>query len=121
MRASSESGGSNVLQCSQVGLSSSTTSSREPGKAIGRPRLPDDLVGPLPQRWRDGESQRLRRLEVDHEPKYGRLLDGQITGLRAPRYPVDATPGMRDAPAARKQALGNELDFTFDLDRDVER
>src|SRR5215471_6938693 len=38
----------------------------------------NDLIRPRQQRGRDGEPQRLRGLEVDHELEGRRLLDGQV-------------------------------------------
>ena len=46
MRASSDAGGSGLLQCSQVGLNSSTMRSRRRGKAKDGPHPYDDLAGP---------------------------------------------------------------------------
>jgi hypothetical protein len=46
-----------------------------------RPSLLDDLIGPLQERLRDGESDRLRGLEVDNEVELRGLLDGQVGGL----------------------------------------
>jgi hypothetical protein len=39
------------------------------------PVLFDHLVGPREQRWRDGNAERLRGLQVDNQLKFGRLLD----------------------------------------------
>src|SRR4030095_1693428 len=48
-----------------------------------RPSLLDDLIGPLQQRLRDGEADRLGRLEVDDQLELRGLLDGQVAGLGA--------------------------------------
>ena len=45
--------------------------------------LLDDLVGPLEQRLRDGEPERLGGLEVDDQLELGGLLHGQVGGLGA--------------------------------------
>src|SRR5678816_4572945 len=52
-------------------------------------RLLNDLVSPKQQRLRDGEAKRPRRLHVDHEIELGRLFDGNVRGLRAPKDPID--------------------------------
>src|SRR6266849_9525441 len=44
-------------------------------------RLLDDLVRPRQQRLRDHQPERLRGLEVDHQLKFGGLLDGKIARL----------------------------------------
>jgi hypothetical protein len=41
----------------------------------------DDLVGAGEDRWRDGEAERLRSLEINDQLEFGRLLDWQIGGL----------------------------------------
>src|SRR5438094_329825 len=50
--------------------------------------LLDDLVGPLEQRLRDGEPERLGGLEVDDQLELGGLLDGRIAGLRPREDPI---------------------------------
>jgi len=41
----------------------------------------DHLVGACYQRGRDGEAERLRRLEIDHQLEFGGLYHRQISGL----------------------------------------
>ena len=41
----------------------------------------DQLVGARQQRLRDGDAERLCRLEIDHQFKFGRRLDRKIGGL----------------------------------------
>ena len=48
-----------------------------------RPASLDDLVGAGEDRWRHGEAERLRGLEVDHQLEFRRLLDRQIGWLGA--------------------------------------
>ena len=43
----------------------------------------DHLVGAGEQRLRDGEAERLRGLEVDHQLILGRLFDRKVAGLGA--------------------------------------
>src|SRR5262245_56693061 len=43
----------------------------------------DDLVGTREQRGRYGEVERLRRLQIDHQLKLGRLLNGEVSWFRA--------------------------------------
>src|SRR5262245_55679263 len=51
--------------------------------------LLDDLVGSQQERRWDCESKCLRRLHVDHELELSRLLDGEMSGLRALENPVN--------------------------------
>src|SRR5262245_14174111 len=39
----------------------------------------DDLVGPGQHRLRDRQAEALRRLEIDDQLEFGRLLDGEVT------------------------------------------
>src|SRR5262245_21437006 len=50
---------------------------------------PDDFVSPQEQRLRDGQTESLGGLEVDHELEPGGLLDGQIGRLGALENLVD--------------------------------
>src|SRR5260370_17367772 len=43
----------------------------------------DDLVGAGEDRWRHTEAERLGGLEIDHQLEFSRLLDRQVSGLRA--------------------------------------
>src|ERR1700730_10465866 len=45
--------------------------------------LLDHLIRPLQERRRDREAEGLGGLEVDHQLELGRLLDGEVAGLRA--------------------------------------
>jgi len=45
--------------------------------------LLDHLVGEGKQRWRNREVERLRRLEIEHQLEFGRLLNRQIAGFCA--------------------------------------
>jgi hypothetical protein len=45
--------------------------------------LLDHLIRPLQERRRDRQAEGLRGLEVDDQLKLGRLLDGEVAGLRA--------------------------------------
>src|SRR4029453_8861899 len=49
---------------------------------VGRARLFDHLVRPQQQRLRDRQSQRLRRLEVDHQVELRGLFYWEVIGLR---------------------------------------
>src|SRR5438067_411591 len=74
----------------------------------------DHLVGADEQRGRDGEAERLCRLEVDDELKFGRLLNRQIGWLGALQDLIheDSDPavhvGFRGV-IAHQPALGDEL------------
>src|SRR5262245_6552815 len=49
----------------------------------------DDFVGPGQDRWRDGQPQRPRGLEVDDQLELRRLLDRQVRRPRALQDAVD--------------------------------
>jgi len=49
----------------------------------------DHLIRSCQDCRRDRETKGLRGLRIDHEPELGRLLDGQVAGLRASEYFVD--------------------------------
>jgi len=49
----------------------------------------DHLVGGGKQRRRDGQTKRLRSLEIDHQLVFGRLLNRQLTRLSAFEDAVD--------------------------------
>ena len=51
--------------------------------------LLDHLVGPQQQRLGNSETERLRRLQVDHQLELGGLLDGEVGGLGAFEDSVD--------------------------------
>ena len=55
--------------------------------------LLDHLVGTQKERFGDGQPQRLRRLEIDDEIKFGRLLDRDIAGFRPAQNLVDHPGG----------------------------
>lgn len=57
--------------------------------ASAEERLFNDLVGAGQQRRRDGQAQRLRRLQIDDQLELGRLLDRQVGGLRPLQDLVD--------------------------------
>ena len=58
--------------------------------------LLDDLVGAGEDRWRHGETERVRGLQIDDQLEPGRLLHRQIGGLGSLKYPSgvngDLTP-----------------------------
>jgi hypothetical protein len=56
---------------------------------VGRARLLDHAVSPQQHRLRDGEAERLRRLEVDDQFELRGLLDGKVAGLGAFENLVD--------------------------------
>ena len=49
----------------------------------------DDLVGSLKERFGDRQAECLRGLEVDNQFEFGRELDGQVAGFRAPQDEID--------------------------------
>src|SRR5215469_9875583 len=51
--------------------------------------LLDHPIRPCQDGRRDREPKRLRGLRIDHELELGRLLDGDVAGLRASEYFVD--------------------------------
>ena len=53
-----------------------------------------DLVGAREQRLRDGEPQRLRGLQVDHQFEPGRFLDRELSRLRPPQDFADVARGL---------------------------
>src|SRR6516164_10537756 len=56
----------------------------------------DHLVGESKQRRRNREVERLRRLEIEHQIEFRRLLDWQIAGLGALENLVDNNPCRRN-------------------------
>src|SRR2546425_10547977 len=70
------------------------------GKFAAGSRLPslDDSIRLKQERLRDGEAERLRRLEVDRQFELRRLLDREVSGLRAFQDPIDVDFG---SPTAR--------------------
>src|SRR5262249_27891412 len=78
-----------------------------PTMYVLRSNLLDYLIRSQQQRWRDGEAERLGRLEVDHELELRGLLDGQIGRLRALENLIDvgggAPPDIRQARAVRHE------------------
>jgi hypothetical protein len=52
-----------------------------PGRSVALRGLLNDLGGLEEDVLGDGEAERLRRLEVDHEVERGRLLDREVSGL----------------------------------------
>jgi hypothetical protein len=65
-----------------------------------RMSLFDDLVGAAEQRIRDGEAQRFRGLEIDHELDFRRLLKRQISRFLTLEY----SPGV-DASLSKSLTL----------------
>src|SRR5437870_10142282 len=67
----------------------------------------NDLIRSQQQRWRDGEAEGLRGLQVDDQLELGGLLDRQVGGLGPLQNPVDI-PGS-DTPALEEIAsIGDE-------------
>src|SRR2546426_768833 len=66
------------------------------GKFAAESRLPslDDSIRLKQERLRDGEAEGLRRLEVDRQLELRRLLDREISGLRAFQDPIDVYRGL---------------------------
>jgi hypothetical protein len=62
---------------------------------LGSALLIDHAVGAQHQRRRNRKTQGLGRLQIDDEVVLGRLLDGEIGGLRATQNPVDEVGGAR--------------------------
>jgi len=65
------------------------TRRRESVYGPGRTRLLDDLIGPLEERGRDREPERVGGLGVDDQLGLRRLLDGEVGGLGALRDLID--------------------------------
>jgi hypothetical protein len=62
-----------------------------PGSPTGAPRRAlslNHLVRPRQHRWRDGEAERLRGLEVDDQGDLGRTLDRKASGVRSLQHLV---------------------------------
>ena len=63
----------------------------------GRMRLqndsPDDLSRPQQQRLRNRHTDSTRSLEIDHQLKFGRLLDWKLAGIGTFEYPVHVGRG----------------------------
>src|SRR5258706_2806258 len=74
--------------CSEIVQAVNGSTSREVvGKSEGREHRngpsPNHLVRALEHRLRDGQSERLGRLEIDHKIEPRRLLDGKVARFRA--------------------------------------
>src|SRR5216683_6321581 len=80
----------------------------------------DHLVGLGEDRWRDGEAERLRSLEIDDQLERGRLHDWQVGRLGAledlPGINSDLATDSRDARPIADQAAGRGV-FTELIDR----
>src|SRR5690348_5931808 len=85
-------------------------SSRRPAAASARGGSFDDLVGAVEDRWRHGETERLRGLEVDDQLECCRLLHRQIRRFGAfedlPNVIADLAKDSREARSIADQAAG---------------
>src|SRR5215468_1351301 len=72
----------------------------------------DDLVGAGEDRWRYGQPERLRGIEVDDQLEPGRLLNGQVGRLGALEDPsgvsTDQAKGGRKARFIADQTAGRD-------------
>ena len=53
----------------------------------------DHLIRAKQQPLRNGEAERVRSLQIDHELEFGWLLDRQVTGIRALEDSIDIGGG----------------------------
>src|ERR1043166_1249508 len=75
----------------------------------GKPALFDHLVGNCEQRGGNGDAERFRGLQVDHELEPGRLFDRKVGRDGALQNPVDVvrspTGGLWPVHAVRQQSV----------------
>src|SRR5262245_27288058 len=80
----------------------------------------DHLVGAGEQRWRHGEPERLRGLEVDHQLELGRLLHGEVGGLGAFEDFVDVA-GSTPAQVSKNCPVGHEPAGCHEFSNSIKR
>ena len=69
----------------------------EPTYAVQQKNLIRSLrSAPYQERFRDRKAKRLRSFEIDHQLEFGRTLDGQLGGVRAPKNASDVARGLRE-------------------------
>src|SRR5215469_2989958 len=97
-----------------------SSSSTSPTERLAATRLFDDLIGAGEDRGRHSEAERLGGIEIDHQLEGCWLLDRQIGGLLALKYPsgVNAGPPKEIVVVSSiaDQATGGD-GFTLCVDR----
>src|SRR6478752_1559790 len=76
--------------------------------------LLDHLIGTGNQRWWDGEAERLRSLQIDHQLKLGGLLNRKVSGFGTLQNFV-GIQGAAPEQLGQTRAVGHEAAGNYDV------